>query len=57
MGYIKEPNGIDFIICGKPLTAAEDRAISDYIKADKAKRNKPFIGKTLLKRGMAAAVF
>ena len=40
MGYIKEPNGIDFIICGKPLTAAEDKAISDYIAADKAKRNK-----------------
>ena len=56
MGYIKEPTGIDFIICGKPLTAAEYKAISDYIKADKAKRNKPFVGKNLFKRSMAAVV-
>jgi hypothetical protein len=37
MGYIKEPEGIDFVIQGKPLTDEEDKAISEFIKADKAK--------------------
>ncbi|MEO6722744.1 MAG: hypothetical protein ABIN67_20415 [Ferruginibacter sp.] len=37
MGYIKEPDGIDFIINGKPLTEKEKKAISEYIKADKEK--------------------
>jgi hypothetical protein len=37
MGHIKEPNGIDFIINGKPLTDKERKAISAFIKADKAK--------------------
>lgn len=35
MGYIKEPDGIDFIINGKPLTDKEKQAISEFIKADK----------------------
>ncbi|GAB4022633.1 hypothetical protein GCM10028773_36360 [Spirosoma koreense] len=35
MGYIKEPNGVDFIIQGKPLTSDQKQTISDYIKADK----------------------
>lgn len=38
MGYIKEPEGIDFIINGKPLTDKQKQAISDFIKADKAKQ-------------------
>ena len=37
MGHIKEPNGVDFIINGKPLTDKEKKAISDFIKADKEK--------------------
>lgn len=37
MGHIKEPDGIDFIIKGKPLTDKEKQAISAFIKADKAK--------------------
>jgi hypothetical protein len=37
MGYIKEPEGVDFVINGKPLTAEQKQAISEYIKADKAK--------------------
>lgn len=37
MGHIKEPDGIDFIINGKPLTANERKAISEFIKADKEK--------------------
>ena len=38
MGYIKEPDGVDFIIQSKPLTDKERQAISAYIKADKEKR-------------------
>jgi hypothetical protein len=41
MGYIKEPEGIDFIIKSKSLTEEEDRAICEYIKVDKAKNKKP----------------
>lgn len=37
MGYIKEPDGVDFIINGKPLTEKEKKAISEFIKADKEK--------------------
>jgi hypothetical protein len=37
MGHIKEPDGIDFIINGKPLTDKERKAISEFIKADKEK--------------------
>jgi hypothetical protein len=38
MGYIKEPEGVDFVINGKPLTEQQKQAISEFIKADKAKR-------------------
>jgi len=37
MGHIKEPDGVDFIISGKPLTEKERKAISEFIKADKEK--------------------
>jgi hypothetical protein len=37
MGHIKEPDGVDFIIRGKPLTDKERKAISEFIKADKEK--------------------
>jgi hypothetical protein len=37
MGYIKEPEGVDFIINGKPLTDKEQRIISEFIKADRKK--------------------
>ena len=37
MGHIKEPDGVDFIINGKPLTDKEKKAISEFIKADKEK--------------------
>ena len=40
MGHIKEPNGVDFIINGKPLTDKERKAISEFIKAEKAKMAK-----------------
>lgn len=38
MGLIKEPLNIDFFVDPKQLTEAEIKCISDYIKADKAKR-------------------
>lgn len=37
MGRIKEPDGVDIIINGKPLTDKEKKAISEFIKADKEK--------------------
>ena len=37
MGHIKEPAGVDFIIKSRELTKAEEIAISEYIKAYKAK--------------------
>lgn len=37
MGYIKEPDGIDFVIKGKPLTDKQKLAVSEFIKADKAR--------------------
>ena len=35
MGYIKEPEGVDFVIKGKPLTDKQKKEISEFIKADK----------------------
>ena len=35
MGYIKEPDGVDFIIKSKPLTDKQKKEISEFIKADK----------------------
>jgi len=37
MGYIKEPAGVDFVINSRPLTKKEELAISEYIRAYKAK--------------------
>jgi hypothetical protein len=38
MGLIKEPLDVDFTVNPRPLTKREEIAISEYIKADKAKR-------------------
>ncbi len=38
MGYIKEPDGVDFVINGKPLTDKQKLAVSKFIKVDKAKQ-------------------
>ncbi|GAB3366617.1 hypothetical protein GCM10027566_38430 [Arachidicoccus ginsenosidivorans] len=35
MGYIKEPEGVDFVIKGKALSEKEKKEISEFIKADK----------------------
>jgi len=40
MGHIKEPDGVDFIINGKPLTDKERKTISEFIKAYKVKKAK-----------------
>jgi hypothetical protein len=37
MGFIREPEGVDFFIQSRVLTSAEEKAISDFIRADKAK--------------------
>ena len=46
MGHIKEPDGVDFIINGKPLTDKEKKAISEFIKADKQKIARQKLSKT-----------
>lgn len=38
MGLIKEPLDVDFVVESRPLTKAEEKAISECIKADKEKR-------------------
>jgi len=38
MGLIREPLEVDFIVDPRPLTKKEELAISEFIKADKAKR-------------------
>ncbi len=52
MGHIKEPKGVDFIIQSRPLTKAEELAISEHIKnyklKNKSSHNKP--KKTIAKR-------
>jgi len=37
MGLIKEPLNIDFTVDPRPLTEEEQKAISNYIQAEKAK--------------------
>jgi hypothetical protein len=39
MGHIKEPEGVDFVINSRPLTNEEEIAISNYIRAYKAKHS------------------
>jgi len=38
MGLIREPLEVDFVVDPRPLTKKEELAISEFIKADKAKR-------------------
>lgn len=39
MGIIKEPLNVDFVVDPRPLTKSEEKAISDFIKADKEKHS------------------
>lgn len=38
MSLIKEPLDVDFVVESRPLTKEEEKAISEFIKADKARR-------------------
>jgi hypothetical protein len=38
MAIIKEPLDVDFVVDPRPLTVAEEKVISDFIRADKEKR-------------------
>jgi hypothetical protein len=40
MGIIKEPLEVDFVVDPRPLTKVESLALSEFIKNDKAKRDK-----------------
>ncbi len=40
MGYIKEPEGVDFLIQSPPLTKKERKDISEFIKKSKSKRKR-----------------
>lgn len=40
MGIIKEPIDVDFIVDSRPLTMAEEKAINEFIRADKEKRKR-----------------
>lgn len=51
MALIKEPLEIDFVVDSRPLTKAEEKAISDFIRADKEKRKlKELRAKAITKR-------
>lgn len=40
MGIFKEPLDVDFYVNPKSLSSTEEKEITDYIKADKEKREK-----------------
>lgn len=44
MGYVKEPDGVDFIIESTPLTDAERKEISQYIASKMSLLKKPLPG-------------
>ena len=43
MGYIKEPDGVDFVIEGTPLTDTDRKEISEYIKVRKEEASKTVV--------------
>ena len=47
MGLIKEPLEVDFYVDPRPITKEDEKAVSDYIRADKLKRAKKTKTKTL----------
>lgn len=50
MGLIREPLDVDFVVESRPLTKAEEKAISDFIRADKEKRKQKEERKTRIKK-------
>lgn len=51
MGLIREPFDVDFVVDPRPLTKAEEQAISDFIRADKEKRRMKEQTKTRIVKG------
>ena len=45
MGVLKEPLDVDFVVDSRPLTQAEEKTISDFIRADKEKRKQKELAK------------
>jgi hypothetical protein len=50
MGLFKEPLDVDFVVDSRPLTKAEEKAISDFIRADKEKRKLKELKKKVMPR-------
>ena len=40
MGYVREPDDVDFIVCGKGLSKSEQKALSKIIEQSKARNSK-----------------
>ncbi len=58
MGQIKEPLDVDFVVDPRPLTKAEEKAISDFIRANKEKRKlKELRKKATIKRKAKRKLF
>ena len=43
MGFIKEPEGVDFVIQSKPLTKKQEKELSEYIAKRKLEIKKQLI--------------
>ncbi len=43
MGYIREPEGVDFVIQSKPLTAKQEKDLSEFIAKRKREIKKKSI--------------
>lgn len=50
MGYVKEPEGVDFIINSEPLTEEDRKRISEFIADYKAKNNQETPKKSIRRR-------
>lgn len=50
MGLIKEPLDVDFVVDPRPLTMAEKKAITDFIRADKEKRKRKELKNNIVPR-------
>ncbi|MES2619044.1 MAG: hypothetical protein V4613_14300 [Bacteroidota bacterium] len=55
MRLIKEPLDIDFVVDSRTLTKKEEKAISDFIHADKEKRKQKVLRKKSIKRQKTTA--
>ena len=53
MGIVREPIDTDFVVDPRPLTKAEEQAISEFIRADKEKRKQKNVSKVQSKKQLA----